>query len=170
MGCLSRACVNSYKPFLDLALLVLNPARAVIEEMQRLLEEANGMMHENLRAQLGNIALTEEAASSETAQTADIGQAANFTQRAGRHEQVLFCHKPRESCWTASKALNSWLDFPDELSHCAVLHTGNFSKDQSAAAVYTRLRDDNGSHLWHVTTRLHHAGLFQLLFIFLKRF
>ena len=51
---------------------------------------------------------------------------------------------------------------------CAVILTGYLSKDQSAAAVYTRLRDDNGSYLRHVASRLHHAGLLQPLLLFPK--
>lgn len=69
-------------------------ARAVMEEIQRLLDEANGIMHEDLSTRLGNIVLTEGAGTSEnTAQTADIGEGVNFPQRAdtgqraGGHEQ-----------------------------------------------------------------------------------
>lgn len=113
--------VNSYKPFLGLPRLVLDSARAVMEELQRLLEEANGMMHEDLRTRLGNIALIEGAGGSETTQTADTGQGANFVQRAdtgqssGGHEQVhAFCKiwssLPNKTFWTGSKALNLWLE------------------------------------------------------------
>lgn len=104
--------VNSYKPFLGLPLLVLNPARAVMEEIQRLLEEANGMMHEDLNTRLGNIALTEGAGGSETAQTADTGQVVNFAQRAdtaqraGGHESVL-----------AYPLLNLVLNFLSQTNH-----------------------------------------------------
>ncbi|KAG0555246.1 hypothetical protein KC19_12G155400 [Ceratodon purpureus] len=68
-------------------------ARAVVEEIQRLLEEANGMMHADLNTRLGNITLTEGAGGSQIAQTTDAGQAVDFTQRAdighraGGHEQ-----------------------------------------------------------------------------------
>ena len=116
--------MNSYKPFLDLPLLVLNPARAVVEEIQRLLEEANGMMHADLNTRLGNITLTEGAGGSQIAQTTDAGQAVDFIQRsdighrAGGHEQVLAY--PLLNCvlialshwfsfWIRSNALDSWL-------------------------------------------------------------
>lgn len=70
-------------------------ARAVMDEIQRLLDEANGIMHENLSTRLGNIVLSEEAGTSENTQTADNGQSKNFpqtantAQRAGCHEQLL---------------------------------------------------------------------------------
>lgn len=63
-------------------LATLTPARAIIEEIQRLLEEANGIMHEDLSARLGNVAFAEGMESSETAQVADIGQGVNFAPRA----------------------------------------------------------------------------------------
>jgi hypothetical protein len=65
-----------------------------MEEIQWFLEEANGMMHEDLNTRLGNVALTEGAGGSETAPTADTGQEVDFAhgadagQRAGGHEQV----------------------------------------------------------------------------------
>jgi len=65
-----------------------------MEEIQRLLDEANGIMHEDLSTRLGNIVFTEGAGTSESTQTADIGQGVDFPeradtgQRAGCHGQV----------------------------------------------------------------------------------
>lgn len=70
-----------------------DPARAVVEESQRLLDEANGIMHEDLSTRLRNIALTEGAGTSEHAQTADTGQGVNVPQRGragGVSEQVTY--------------------------------------------------------------------------------
>lgn len=55
-------------------------ARAVIEELQKLLEEANEIMHDDLNARLGNFALTEGVNSSETAQVVDLGQGVGIGQ------------------------------------------------------------------------------------------
>jgi len=65
-----------------------------MDEIQRLLDEGNGIMHENLSTRLGNIVLTEGAETSENTQTADNGQSMNFPQtvdtgqRARCDEQV----------------------------------------------------------------------------------
>lgn len=47
-----------------------------------MLEEANGIMHEDLSAQLGSVALAEGLEGSETAQVAGIGHVVSFVQRA----------------------------------------------------------------------------------------
>ncbi|KAG0598405.1 hypothetical protein M758_12G070300 [Ceratodon purpureus] len=82
-------------------------ARAVVEEIQRLLEEANGMMHADSNTRLGNITLTEGAGGSQIAQTTDAGQAVDFTQRsdighrAGGHEQSssqILCFAGHQAC------------------------------------------------------------------------
>lgn len=94
----------------------------------------------------------------------------------GKEPEVMNRHVPIHSVKLGPHCpkrgfLNLWLELElgicglnkalctDDGSHCAVLHTGNLPKDQSAAVVYTRLCDHYGSHLWHATTGLHHAGL-----------
>ncbi|XP_024364180.1 uncharacterized protein [Physcomitrium patens] len=57
-------------------------ARGVMEEIQGLLGEANGIMHEDLSARLNNVALIDGEGSSEPAQEEDVGQG------AGCHVQV----------------------------------------------------------------------------------
>lgn len=70
-----------------------DPARVVVEETQRLLDEANGIVHEDLSTRLRNIALTEGAGTSEHTQAADTGQGVNVRHRersGGRSEQVTY--------------------------------------------------------------------------------
>lgn len=55
-------------------LVTLIPAHTVLEAMRKLQEEVNGIMHEELNAQLGNVALTGGAEGGSDAQMVDTGQ------------------------------------------------------------------------------------------------
>jgi len=123
-------------------LVTLTPARAVIEEIQKLLEEANGIMHDDLNAQLGNVALAEFVEGSETTQIDDIGQGV-------RIEQVRICPrcpKRNEPCWTWS--FNE--DFTDDVSNCAQACSPKIKVRQlstpdyvtTMAAIYGMLQQD----------------------------
>lgn len=72
----------SYIVFLGPWFLWSIAARGVMEEIQGLLGEANGIMHEDLSARLNNVALIDGEGSSEPAQEEDVGQG------AGCHVQV----------------------------------------------------------------------------------
>ncbi|KAG0624100.1 hypothetical protein M758_3G224300 [Ceratodon purpureus] len=103
-------------------------ARAIVEEIQRLLEEANGIMHEELSAKLGNVAFAEGLESSETAQVADGGQGVSFAQ-AGDTRLIKVRHLSTPDYVTTMAAIYGMVqqDFTMQVSHNHWLLDTSFS-------------------------------------------